>query len=427
MLTTKGPNARVARAAASILALGLAGCSTPSSATPSPPTRTLTSEQAAGCRAIFDGSYPDPTEELIIIDDQTASRVGEQIPSALADAITTASTKGGLITVLAVDGANTNARIIAKRVPLSQPGERDRPSVARTAAFMPACVKQLLLSQASPTATGTDLYTPLAAVAELVANPPPGTTSSLWLLTDMIANTGQASLNNPTLLQEEPDVAAHATAATAPLNLHGIAWHLYGVANTHDHLLEANRVWLRDYSIALCKAWRASGCEENIRLDPPVANGIRRSAKLPADAPIPFPSAKARSTAGGCAYAVPGGLLFAGDSAVLRPEAREALAGPIRALKSSPAARAVVTGHTASSNAYTDAQLVDLSKRRAAAVAAALTAGAGIPADRVSTHGVGDHHPLHEDIDPKTGLQIPGMAALERRADLTVTGATTCR
>ena len=88
------------------------------------------------------------------------------------------------------------------------------------------------------------------------------------------------------------------------------------------------------------------------------------------------------------------GINFDFDSATIRPESEPLITALYAGLKSSQAASITVIGHTSSegSETYRD----DLSKRRAAAVTAALAAR-GIDAARIAAEGRGEKQPLADN------------------------------
>lgn len=81
------------------------------------------------------------------------------------------------------------------------------------------------------------------------------------------------------------------------------------------------------------------------------------------------------------------GLLFDTDKAELKPESDPTLAEIAALLKGNPTLAVVVVGHTDNVGAYD--YNIDLSKRRAAAVVAALAKRHGVPAERMRAAGVG--------------------------------------
>lgn len=81
------------------------------------------------------------------------------------------------------------------------------------------------------------------------------------------------------------------------------------------------------------------------------------------------------------------GILFDTDKADLKPESDPTLAEIAALLKSNPALAVVIVGHTDNVGAFD--YNVELSKRRAAAVAAALAKRFQIPADRLKSAGIG--------------------------------------
>jgi outer membrane protein OmpA-like peptidoglycan-associated protein len=81
------------------------------------------------------------------------------------------------------------------------------------------------------------------------------------------------------------------------------------------------------------------------------------------------------------------GILFDTDKADLKPESDATLAEIGALLKSNPALNVVIVGHTDNVGAFD--YNIDLSKRRAAAVVAALAKRFQLPADRLKSAGVG--------------------------------------
>ncbi len=92
------------------------------------------------------------------------------------------------------------------------------------------------------------------------------------------------------------------------------------------------------------------------------------------------------------------GILFDFDKATIRPDSQPTLDEIVKFLRSNPSIRLIVAGHTDGEGGF-DYNL-DLSKRRAEAVVAALTE-AGIGADRLKPFGVGMAAPVaSNDNDP---------------------------
>lgn len=376
----------------------------------------LTEDDLAACRDTFERSVPGAADHVIIVDDKTGSVADMSSPDGLAADLHNASMNDGALSVIAVEGAGTAPRIVVKNAALSTPGPRDRPSVRRTAESIPGCVQEALLKGSVPTAPGTDLHRAMSLAAELAR---PGTT--IWLLTDMLANTGPLTLNAG-LLSMPPTEAATKAASTAPLDLKGASLKVAGVGNSTTSLLSPQRTWLRDFSRDLCTQWRATGCD-GINLDP--VNPERIDKDLPEDALPPFPQITTASSAESCTFEVPAALAFAGESAVLGDDVKEVLAGPLGLLLQNPAATAKIVGHTATVLSSSDHGL-DLSQRRAAAVMTYLI-NSGITESRITSRGVGDTEPKVEDIDPATGHQIDEMAAIERRVDILIEGVPCSR
>ncbi|HMR47841.1 MAG TPA: OmpA family protein [Arachnia sp.] len=398
MFTTHS-SARIAVAAVAASALlGLASCG---------------DDEPDICTIILDadrtGSSP---KHVIVVEDTTATVTADRqsMPEALKDDLEQVSKDDGSVSVIAVDGEGVAPNLLAKRLPLSTDGERDRPSVERHAKRMPACVSTRYLDRTAPTAPGTDLGRAMATAAEMT-----DASTIVWMLTDFVWTSGDGALTAD-LLSTSPQEAAQASAQARPIDLAGAELNVVGVANTSTPLDPLHREWLRDYARELCVAWGATGCD-SIELDP--AKTEPASVDLPEDVVPPFPETEVLCTDEGREFEVPSALLFAGDSAVLRDAAAEALAEPIALLRAHPSATAEIVGHTASSTRYTAQELTDLSEARAKAVSQALQA-AGIDASRLAAKGVGDTQPKAEDLDDN-GMQNE-FAAAERRVDVIVTG-----
>jgi outer membrane protein OmpA-like peptidoglycan-associated protein len=86
------------------------------------------------------------------------------------------------------------------------------------------------------------------------------------------------------------------------------------------------------------------------------------------------------------------GLLFDTDSAALKPESKPTLDQIAKLLADQPQLKLNVIGHT--DNQGTAAYNLDLSRRRAQAVVAALTGGYGITPDRLAPSGQGFNQPV---------------------------------
>ena len=349
---------------------------------------------------------------MVIVQDGTQSVVGTPSPDAYVAQISQLSEDDGGLTLIGVNGADTKPSTLLLDAALSTPGPRDRPSVAKLADLMPTCVDQGFRTSFTSTGTGTDLYRAMATAAEVAT-----AQTQLWTFTDMLSNAGQLALTAE-LLAQEPDVAGRRAAAAAPLDLHGAMWHVVGIANTTAGLMPADRSWLLAFTQELCRSWHAAGCDA-IALAPTKATTSARPA-APSDAAPTFPTVSTTTTATTCTFSVPSSVGFRSDSSVLLPGAESLLSGALDLLSAHPDARAVVVGHTASTDPGSEGHSgQQLSLDRAEAVAAVLER---VAPGRVKAKGVGDSEPLGEDLDPTTGEQVDAAAARERRVDITVTG-----
>lgn len=108
---------------------------------------------------------------------------------------------------------------------------------------------------------------------------------------------------------------------------------------------------------------------------------------------------------------LPDDVLFATDSATLRPDLRSEIASIAANLVTYPNSSIKVVGHT--DNAGTAAYNFDLSQRRAMAVADVLVS-AGVPGSRLSTIGRGEDQPV------ATNLTTTGRAQ-NRRVEIIIT------
>jgi len=93
------------------------------------------------------------------------------------------------------------------------------------------------------------------------------------------------------------------------------------------------------------------------------------------------------------------GILFASGSDVVLPESAPVLRQVSAYLVANPAVKLKITGHT--DNVGTPASNLDLSKRRAAAVAGVLTEQFGIAADRFTADGKGDTRAVASNAKPE--------------------------
>ena len=93
------------------------------------------------------------------------------------------------------------------------------------------------------------------------------------------------------------------------------------------------------------------------------------------------------------------GIRFGTGSDVVLPESAPVLRQVAAYMESNPAVKLKVTGHT--DNVGTPASNLDLSKRRAAAVARVLAEQLGVAADRLTTDGRGDTQALASNAGPE--------------------------
>lgn len=94
---------------------------------------------------------------------------------------------------------------------------------------------------------------------------------------------------------------------------------------------------------------------------------------------------------------MPQDLLFATDSAALRPDLRSDLRVVANSLMRYPSTVVDVVGHT--DNTGTAAYNQELSERRAMSVAAELRAG-GVPSGRIRAYGMGEDQPVASNLTP---------------------------
>lgn len=99
---------------------------------------------------------------------------------------------------------------------------------------------------------------------------------------------------------------------------------------------------------------------------------------------------------------MPQDLLFAVDSAAVRPDLRADLNAVASSLLKYPNSRIEVIGHT--DNTGTAAYNQDLSQRRAVAVASVLRE-AGVPGGRIAAYGRGEDQPIASNLTPEGRAQ----------------------
>jgi hypothetical protein len=104
------------------------------------------------------------------------------------------------------------------------------------------------------------------------------------------------------------------------------------------------------------------------------------------------------------------GIRFATGSDVVQPESAPVLRDVSTYMAANPAVKLSITGHT--DNVGTPASNLDLSKRRAAAVAKALSTDFGVAADRLTTDGKGDTQKIADNAS------VEGRA-MNRRVEFT--------
>ena len=95
---------------------------------------------------------------------------------------------------------------------------------------------------------------------------------------------------------------------------------------------------------------------------------------------------------------MPQDVLFATDSAALRPDLSRDVQAVAQSLLKYPNSTIQVIGHT--DNTGTAAYNQDLSQRRAASVAGVLM-GSGVPSSRIATIGRGEDQPIASNLTPE--------------------------
>jgi outer membrane protein OmpA-like peptidoglycan-associated protein len=99
---------------------------------------------------------------------------------------------------------------------------------------------------------------------------------------------------------------------------------------------------------------------------------------------------------------MPQDLLFAVDSAAVRPDLRADLSAVASSLLRYPNSRIEVIGHTDNTGAAAYNQ--DLSQRRAVSVAGVLREG-GVPGARIAAFGRGEDQPIASNLTPEGRAQ----------------------
>lgn len=120
----------------------------------------------------------------------------------------------------------------------------------------------------------------------------------------------------------------------------------------------------------------------------------------------------ATETARGTVIALPGDVLFAFDKAEITARARPTLDKVAQLVAADVAATVTIEGHTDSKG--DDAYNQKLSERRAQAVRDYLKDVRGIPANRMTTKGIGEDRPVAQNMTPEGQENTEGMAQNRR-------------
>lgn len=115
---------------------------------------------------------------------------------------------------------------------------------------------------------------------------------------------------------------------------------------------------------------------------------------------------------------LPADILFDFDQAVIRAEAREALAAAAKVLRAHPSGRVVFSGHADSKG--NEAHNLPLSMRRARAVQAWLSGQENVPTPKASVKGFGAGQPAVPNTKPD-GSDDPEGRQRNRRVEILIT------
>ncbi len=129
---------------------------------------------------------------------------------------------------------------------------------------------------------------------------------------------------------------------------------------------------------------------------------------------------RAARTPEGLVITLPEDILFDFDKADIRPDARETLARLAEVIDYYADAPVRIDGHT--DNKGTDAYNLDLSQRRAEAVANYLAANSGVAPARMQTRGLGEQQPVAANALPD-GSDNPEGRRRNRRVEVVLVGA----
>jgi OOP family OmpA-OmpF porin len=158
-----------------------------------------------------------------------------------------------------------------------------------------------------------------------------------------------------------------------------------------------------DFSVHKGNTWIAEFINTNYTYEQTIVTETALTQDVVADA------AALSSGLAGSGHAVVNGILFDTGKAEVKPESAAALGEVAKLLKQDPSLKLYVVGDTDNVGAF--AANVELSRRRALAVAQALTAQYGIAADRLTAYGDGPTAPVASN-DTEDGR------ALNRRVEV---------
>ena len=298
MTHTSPMRARMLAGVALATGLMLAGCG--GSADPSAPTAV----DHRTCDQIRQVPAPANAATTAVVADPTASGTSGGFTPAAVAVLDRARDEGGVVDLVAVDGAGARPRTVVRGLPLDPAPGVDSVQADRARAAVVPCIEEWMRgSDAAPTAPGSDV---VAAVDEAARHRP----ARLLVVSDGVATAGRLDLNRIGL-DADPDEVAEQLAAD------GLSDGLRGLEVTWTGMGETAVALPTSAAENLERMWTASLVRAGVPADrllvdhtgtPP--RRLLPGTALPPD-PVTVPEVATIVVGAGTTITVPDALLFA--------------------------------------------------------------------------------------------------------------------
>lgn len=364
---------------------------------------------AADCLKAPGTTIAPNAKAIALVVDNTRSSATDGLPQAAEAALEVAQKRGDQVLLVPVEGAGRPQRIVREIALDPYPGE-DTAVADRARPMMIKCVG-LWAGQSNMLPTG-----PGSAVLDAVQMAARQKPVQIVVVSDGVNNVPPFDANE---LRFDADAEAlaknlQAAGALAP-ELHDATILWTGLGETNPPLPQPLRANLQEM-------WSAALKTAGAKVTFDSRSGRHRDVQdqRPADQ-LQVP--EITTVTAGCAVeiSVPGGLLFAGNSALLQPDADVTLQRVADQLHQHPTWSARIVGHAAAYGSTAGQQ--QKSRERADAVAQRLVA-LGMDQSRLRPEALGASEPLVDEFPG--GLHDEGAAARNRRVEI-VLGPEGCQ